>query len=401
MIKYLPNLRYTMRRKSLLRNIGLRNIPWEGEKLVQKLHVGENLSIADIEDGGNIPPADKQDIVEIEVARKSTVGSVQITDHIMANAKGKGTVIRVTKSELGGMMTSMKKREGHMMAKSGTGTIALMGSNFSGTTFTVDDARMLWPGLQCEIRDATTTTTVHTTFTVASVARALTSNEATVTPTATLAAAGQAQNDLVVWQTGGYSSYNRAITGLDFLIDDTLTTVQGLNCATYPWWTSPVFNGGGSTQNLTTTLLRQVLATLKSESEDFGDPGTGLLCLTEVWNAITFEELFEHAVRVTPSTGKVGIPGGVTFDTAFGRITVKAYPEINYGNMLFIDRTALARPVQKELSWRPGGVSGVFQRSDAFAGYTATSLEICELMIFERNKCAKITNLSVSPQTAY
>jgi hypothetical protein len=401
LIQYLPNVRYTMRRNSPLRSIGLRDIKWEGAKLVQKMHVGYNLSISDAEDGGPIPAADKQDLIEMEVARKSTVGSVQITDHLMANAKGKGTAIRVTKSELGGMMEAMRKREGHMLALDGTGTVALMGSTFSGTTFTVDDARMLWPGGWYEIRDATTTTTIHDQFQVSRVSRALTSNEATVTPVSTLASSGQAQNDLVVWQVGDYSSYNRAITGLDALIDDTATTFQGVNVATYPWWSSPVFNGGGSTQALSTGLMRQVFATLKQESEDFGDPGTGLLCLTEVWNAVTFEELFEHAVRVTPSDTKVGIPGGVTFDTAFGRITVKAMPEIKYGNMLFVNRAAIARPVQRELEWRPGGISGIFDRSDTFLGYTATCLEICDFMIFERNTCAKITNLVVAPQTAY
>lgn len=401
LVKYLPNLRYTMRRKSLLRNIGLRDIPWEGTKLVQKLHVGENLSIADVDDGGAIPAAGKQDMVNIEATRKNTVGSVQMTDGVMDNAKGKGCVIRATKSELGGMMTSMGKREGHMMALDGTGVVATMGSDPAGATFTVSDARLIWKKGKYEIRDATTPTQIHDNFTVSSVARALTAGEATITPTATLAASGQAEGDYIVWQQGDYSSYNRAITGLDFLIDDTLTTVQGLDCATYPEWTSPVFNGGGSTQNLSTHLLRTVLATLKQESEDFGDPDSGLLCLTEVWTAMVFEELFEHAVRITPTSSSVGVPGGVTFDTAFGRITVKAYPEIKYGNMLFVNRTALARPVQKELAWRKGGVAGVFNRADNFLGYTATALETCDLMIFERNKCAKITNLAVSPQTAY
>jgi len=402
-IKYLPGVTYTMRRTSPMRNMPLRDIKWEGTKLVKKLHTAYNTAIADIEDGGGLPPAKKQDFTETEVTRRFTAGSVQVTDGALANAKTtKGAAIRVVSSELKGLLEGMRKREGFMLCRDGTGVVALMGSTVSGATFTVDDARALWPKGDYEIRDATTTSTVHANFTVTSVARGYSSGAATVTPSATLAASGQAQNDLVVWNTGDYSSYGRAVTGLDALIDDTLSTsFQGTDVSAIPWWTSPVFNGGGATQLLSSTLLRQVLATLKQESEDFDDVPGGLMVCTEVWSAIQFEELFEHAVRVSPKDSAVGIKGGVTFQTAFGTITVKAYPDIIYGNMLFINRKAIARPVQKKLDWRPGGTAGIFDRSDRFAAFTATALEIHDLMVLERNTCAKITNLQVSPQTAY
>lgn len=402
-IKYLPGVTYTLRRKSPLRTLPLRKIPWEGNKLVKKMNVAYNNAIADIEDGGSLPPAQRMIYDEMEVARSFTAGSVQLTDGVMANAKTKkGAAIPVVKSELNGLFEIMKRREGYLMSRDGTGVVTLLGATVFGSSITVDDARGLYPKGMYEIRDATNTSTVHASFQVKSVARAYSSGAATVTLESSISAAGQAADDLVVWNVGDYSSYGRSITGLDALIDDTTTgTFQGVTMSSYPWWTSPVFNGGGSTQNLTAHLLRQVLATCKQENVDFEGMGNGILVLTEVWSAVTFEELFEHVLRVSPKDKSVGIPGGTTFNTAFGNITVKAMPDIDYGYMYFVNRQAIARPVQQELHWRPGGTAGIFNRSDSFAGYTATAMEIHELMIFERNTCAKITNLSVDPQTAY
>ena len=402
LIKYLPGTRRTLHRKSRLREIPRGKIQWEGSQVRQHLHVGYNTSLSDLADGGTLPPADRQAYVTTDGNRRFTAGSVQVTDGILANAKTtQNAAVRVVDSELRNMLEAFRMREGLMLPRDGTGIVTQLGATVSGATFTVDDARGLWPRGRYEIRDNPTTTTIHNNFTVTSVARARTAaSESTVTPNATLAASGQATDDYVYWGQGDWSSYGRAVTGLDRMIDDSTAAFQGVTVTTYPWWTSPVFDGGGATQDLTSTLFRQVLATLKQEDVDYTTPG-GLLVYTSVWDGVTVEELYENTLRITPDTKAVGLKGGMTFQSSLGTITILTDPYVQYGYMFFINRSAISHLVQKELDWRPGGTAGIFDRSDSFLGYTATALEIHDLMIMERNTCAKITNLRVSPQSAY
>jgi hypothetical protein len=398
-IYYLPSYVKTFNTNSVIRNIPLGKVKWEGEKGVKKVQVSRNTAITSGVDGGAIPPAGKMTYVESEFYRKFKYGSINLTDGVMENAKTtKNAAISVMDSEMRGLMDGIKSYEEFMFSRDGTGVVALLGATASGATFTVDDARGLWDGQDYEIRSQTTPFPILNSFVVSSIARARTAGESTVTPSVALGALGQIQNDLIVWKSGAYSAWGRAITGLEALIDDTAVTFQGVNVATYPRYSSVVMNGGGATQNQTPQLFRQMLAALAQEQ---GEDSVGnLLVYTSVWDSKNFEEMYEGELRIAPDTkvGGIAIP---TFQSSFGKFSVLTAPMCQYGEMFFIDRTQISHPTQKELDWRPGGTAGIFNRSDSFAGYTATAIEISDLFIEDRRTSGKLQNLAVTVGTAY
>lgn len=393
MIKYMPGVRQTLNKSSNMRRLAkAKQKKWQGESLDFSVHVSRNPAVGNIEDGGSFPAAGKQTYVFAKVYRKFTVGSVQLTDGILKNAAStEGATISVTESELDGMMEGMKKYENLMFTRDGTGVIGLMGADVTaasaGDVFTMDDARGVWVGKSYEIRDDAAPTTIRGSFTAAGVARALTAaSEAQVTADAALPA-GVLEGDYVVWGSGNDSAYNRAITGLDSLIDDSTGTFQNVNCTTYPRYTSPVLTASAN-RALTPQLFKQMLAMIKQESGD--DAPNGMTVISNTWQAAAIEEMYEGELRMRPDD-KVGGLAATSFQTALGSVKLVVDPDAPYGKFFFVDPNELLFASQAELDWRRDGPGGaIFKRNDASAVYTATALEACELAILTRNKCGKI-----------
>ena len=399
-IHYLPGVIKTLNNTSMARQIPLGKVKWEGDRLLKKVHVSRNVGITNVEDGGAIPSAGRQSYVDAEAYRKFLVGAVRVTDGILNNASTtKNAAITVVKSELEGLLDGVRKWEELQFTRDGTAVVATIGATASGATFTVSDGRGLWDGKTYEIRDATTNTTIHDTFTVTSISRALTSSdEVTVTPSATLAASGQATSDYVVWGSGSDSAWNKAITGLDKLIDDATGTFQSISTTTYPRYTSPVLDNGGTDRPLISKLFRQMLAMIKQESG--ADASREIVVLTSVWDGISVEELYENVVRITPDTTTVGLVMP-TFQTALGKVSIMTAADSQWGKMFFIDRNEVSWAMQAELDWRRSDGGGIFERDNNSLGYVANAVEISELFIEQRNRCGKIEDLKVSAKTAY
>jgi len=399
-IKYLPGVTKSLNNTSMARQLPLGKVKWEGDRLLKKVHVARNSAITSTTDGGAIPSADQQYYVDSEAYRKFVVGAVRVSDGILNNASTtENSAITVIKSELEGLLEGIKKYEEFQFTRDGTGVVCTIGATASGATFTVSDGRGLWDRASFEIRDATTTTTIHDTFTVSRVARTLTAGgEVTVTPTSTLAASGQATGDYVVWGTGAMSAWGKGLTGLDLLIDDNTGTFQNISGTTYPRWTSPVLANGTVTRPLSSQLYRQALAMIKQESG--ADASREIIVLTSVWDAINHEEMHEGEVRITPETKTVGLVLP-TFQTMFGKVSLMTAADTQWGKMFFVDRNEVSWAMQAELDWRRSDGGGIFERDNNSLGYVANALEIAELFIDQRNRCAKIEDLKVSAKTAY
>jgi hypothetical protein len=213
-----------------------------------------------------------------------------------------------------------------------------------------------------------------------------------------MSSGSQAQGDYITWNSGNLSAYGKAWTGLDKLIDDATGTFQSVNVTTYPRYTSPVLDNGGSARPLTPTLFRQMLAMIKQESGQ--DAGRDIVVLTSLWDGINVEELYEGEVRITPDTSTVGLVMP-TFQTVLGRVKVMTDPDTPYGKMYFIDRNEISRAVQAELDWRKSDGGGIFERSNNFLGYFANAVEISELFMDQRNRCGKIEDLKQTIKSAY
>lgn len=401
-IHYLPGVVRILNNTSLARLLPKGKLKWEGTNLEKYVHVKRNSAISATADGGAIPPAGKQTYVPMKLYRNFVVGSVKVTDGILNNAATtEHAAITVVESELRGMLDGIRKWENFMFTRDGTGVVATVGATASGATFTASDGRLLWDDAWYEIRDATTTTTVHDRFQVSKISRSFTNGEVTVTPASTLAASGQATDDLICWlgsSASNSSSYNNVPMGLDGMIDNNSGTFQGINNTTYPRVTSPVLSNNGTDRALTPNLFRQALASIKQESGDKAK--SGMTVLTNHWGAINVEEMYEGELRITESTKVAGIEVAA-FKSTMGTVKIVDDCDCPYGKMFFCDFGEISRPVQKELDWRKAKGGGIFRPSDNSLHWVANCLEIMEFGIERRNRCAKITDLRETKATAF
>ena len=393
--KFLDGVVETLNHTSKSRNLVSKGKPWSGSHIEGKVHVGRSTAIGYVEDGGAFPVADKQDYVAYKAARKFIVGSIQLTDGAMATAAKSPQVARdVITSEVQGMMNNILKFENGFFFRDGSGTVATLTNGQSGATdIQVDDARMLWDG-GTYTQMAAGLASTDGDVTVANVESALhASGDALVNFNAALPDT-TSLSDVLVWK----GAANRAITGLDKLIDDSASTFQDVNVATYPRYGSLVLDNGGNNRALSANLFRSMLAGLmaKSGSER---PADGLKVLCNSWQAINVEELYEGSLRLTPDS-KVGGLSVASFQSSLGRIDIMVDTDCLYNKMFFCDFSKIHRAVQKQLGWRREGGS-IFKRSDVSGVWTATAMEIAELYIKERHTSGKITDLTEAKVTAY
>lgn len=389
-IDYLPGVVETLNDTVIVRKLARKDYKWEGANISFFVHTARNHALGYVEDGGAFPTPDKQDYVEAKAYRRFLVGAVQITDGALANAAStKRAAIDVTTSELRGMINGLGTFEGFMAYRNGDGSVGTVSATSSGTTLYMDDARLMWDGATYQEYD-TTLATNYGNFSVTSTARALSSGSSVVTVDAV--ADGTSTNK-ILWN----GSLNRAITGLDAMVDDAATTFQNVNTSTYPRYTSPVLSNSGTERPLTPTMFRQMLAMISQESGV--KPPSGMTVLTNKWLGIEVEELYEPELRITPQTKTAGI-AIASFMSSFGRVNVVTDTLAPLNKMFFMDFSQIYRAVQKELDWRRQG-GEIFLRSDVSAAWKATAMEICEYFIKQRNRCGKIEDLTETETTAY
>jgi hypothetical protein len=398
--RYLSGVVETLNHSSKARNLVRKQDKWTGDHIEGRVHVQRTGAVQATEDGGAFPTADKQDYQPWKAYRKFVVGSVQLTDGVMATAaKSKNVAIDVISSEVKGLMREILKWENGMFFRDGTGAVCqfVETTPASQTTTEVDDARMLWEGVTYDLYDNTalsTSPTKHGTGTVSSITEAPTaSGNFSVTFSSALPSTVNL-TDYVVWK----NSVNRAPTGLNSLIDDTSTTFQNIATGTYPHYKSLVLSNSSTNRDLTPSLFRKMLAGLYQKSGN-ERPANGLTVLTNSWQAINVEELYEGELRLTPES-KVGGLAVAAFQSALGRIDILVDSDALYHKMFFCDFDKIYRAVQKPLSWRRQGGS-IFLRSDTAGVWTATAMEICEYYIKERHTSGRIDDLNEDPATAY
>jgi hypothetical protein len=393
---YLSDVVESLNHASKARTYARQKKKWAGANLEGRLHTARSTAIGYVEDGGAFPVADKQDYAAWKAYRKFVVGSIQLTDGVMATAAKSRHVARdVITSEVKGLMKNILKFENGFFFKNGDGSVATVqtGTSGSSTTTLVDDARMLWDGGVFQVYDSTLATN-RGNVTISKVASAPTAAGYATVTTSNNNPSGTIATDKLVWN----GSVNRAITGLSKLVDNTSTTFQNINTANYPHYVSLVLSNSGTARELTPALFRQMLAGIKQKSGD-ERPAQGLTVLTSAWDAINVEELYEGELRLTPASKTAGL-AVAAFQSALGRVDIMSDSDAPYGKMFFVDFSKIYRAVQKQLGWRRQGGS-IFKRSDVAGVWTATAIEICELFIKERHTSGRLDDLTNDIKTMY
>lgn len=391
--RYLDGVTDTLNHASRARARVKKDDKWTGSHIEWRVHTQRSGALQYTEDGGAFPVANKQSYTPAKAYRKFLVGSIQLTDGVMATGVGSNVAKSVIQSEIEGMMRDIKKKENFDFFRDGTGTIATTQAGSSGTTLIVDDARGLWEGVEFDVYNSALTVLRASKALVTSIASDPT-GAGFATVTIDTAVTGFSAGDVLVWK----NSLNRACTGLQSLIDDSATTFQNVNVANVPHYSSLVMDNGGTDRELTPGLFRRMLAGIKQKSGS-ETPANGLSVLTSNWDAINVEELYEGELRMTPDSKTSGF-SVASFQSSLGRINIETDSDAPYGQMFFCDFDQIYRATQRKLGWRRQGNS-IFLRSDDSGVHTATAIEIMDYYIKARHTSGRLDDLAVNQSTMY
>jgi len=393
---YLKGVTPTLRNTVVGRKFARNDYKWTGDHIRQTVHLKRNVGHGNITDGGAFPAAGNLTMGQATAYRRFNVSTCQASDGLLATAAtSEYAAQEASKAILRDSMEGAAQKESFEFYRDGTGVIGRMGTDVTTTTWGATDARLLWDDLAVEVYNNAdlSATGLRGTMTISSVARALDANGDFAVTSAAAPPSGTAATDYLVWP----GSLNRCVTGLQALVNNDTGTFQGINCTTYPRYTSVVLANSSVNRALSPTLFRQMLAAIKQES---GSPAQ-VTVLSNTWQGVNLEELYEGELRLTPDD-EVGGASVASFQSVFGKIKLVTDPMAPYNQMFFVDFSQIYRAVQSEMHWRTNGDGGgPFYKSQTSAVYRAELLEICEYFIKQRNKCGRLDDLSETVVTAY
>lgn len=375
----------TLNQSSRARSKVRQEYNWKGSHLEHKLHTARNHAIGFGRDGSAFPVADKEDYESIKIGRKIVMGSLQLTDAVMATAsKAPQVAVDVVEDHVRRMMKNILKFENFFFFRDGTGKVATCKSAASGVTFKVDDARALWKGATVQVYNGVT---LRGSITITKVSQTPdASGYATVTFGGT--DPGIASGDTLYWN----NSKGIAYSGLDLLIDDASGTFQGFSVTNNPEYVSYVNDNGGTLRDLDPVLFRKALAAKGQKSGMEGDLGSGTTCLGTYNMLANMDELYEANVRLTPESKSGGV-ATPSVHSSLGKLTLEADSDAPYNKIFLADFSEIYRGVQQKLGFRKNA-GDIFMRSDVSSVWTATAIEICEMYIKDRKTSAKIEDLN-------
>lgn len=354
--------------------------------------------------------------------------SVQVTDVILALAKGDATSFRSASEHLirSAVQQSMRLREViHYQDGTGVQGVIVGTVTAASTALSINpyDAVVatratdrtsinagIWAGATYDIVD-------QTTFLVKGQVTIANQNDPTSSGTLgsfTLAApgfpAGVATGDLLVWQ----GSFGLAYNGLSVLIDNDVSgTLQGITFSTDTLakaWVSTVQANGGTLRTLTPSLFYRSLQGGFEKMGNSGDSGYSAANVETLANpalAEQFTGLYQvtgaaansaatsgspNLVRLTPESTKVG-NAAMTMTTPFGDIKLNMKNTCPQSVVFGVDYSQLGFIQSQPLDWRPG-VANMFTPSQSASVRTAQLYEVGECFVFDRRGMFKIQDIT-------
>jgi hypothetical protein len=394
------------------------------------MQVSDVTSIGNAVEGQAFPTPVAPIAVQPFVGYKVFNASIQITDVVLALAKGDATSFMAAGEYLikSATRASLRYREGtHYLDGTnivgvlagtvtvGTTTMGVNGYDNVVTTRSSDRTSvnaMFWPNATYDIIDSTTLLSKGSVTVVNQNAPTSTDTLGNFTIAAPGFPAGCVTGDLIAW-TG---SYGLGYEGLSSLIDNDVSgTYQGVNFTSSPQakvWISTVLGNGGSLRSLTPSIFFQAQqgAADKMLGAAKGGSPASLEYLANTAMAQQFYNMYNVGGiqanvtsftantqnpsnnRIDPSSPKVGQPS-LTFTSPFGDVKLNLRYHCPQQSIFGVDYSQLGFIVSKELGWRPG-VENMFTPSQTASVRTAQLYEVGQVAVFERRHMIKINDLT-------
>ena len=372
---------------------------WEGDKIQGKLQMSLPSSVGNAAgDGTSFPNPESPEFVTYEIGRRFFHGNIQITDAAVAAARGGANSFASSLDTLVRLaMQAATEYHNIMFAGDGTGIVAALGSDVSGTEITLKSAFAtgknaahpagIWKNATYDILDASASHAVIDQVTIDSIEQTgLPGTAMTVNIDAALSATA-VEGDPVCWK----DSFGVAFSGLRRLVDNTLgVTFQGVTMNDNPEYVSVVLSNSGTLRALTNTLLVQLMQGMLEMNRKMP---SGLTFMAHPAQLSKFFELYQSAVQVRPDDQVVG-NGATALNTPFGVVKLKPSDYISPADIYALSPQELVFATQLPLGWRMN--PGMMTKSQVAPVSTAQLYEVGEMYIKNRRKCGVLRDLSYS-----
>lgn len=382
---------------------------WEGERIEYRLETAKMSSLGNTSEGAAFPSPNLPILVTAFVGRKFLHASAQLTDGVMAAARGGANSFRSsTESVVRGLAEAVAAYKEGMLFLDGTGivaTISDVGSGAGDTTNILlsgldssrdDDThpvKMVWPKGVYEVRDESNSYALLGYVTIANIdPLSASASTASVDLESPGLPASVANGDVLVWK----DCYNIAYEGLSNLVDnDTSGTFQGVTYSSDPSassYTSMVLGNSNTLRAMTPSLFRQFLQGMREKAGKKALQGLRFVCHSAQLSK--FADMFEGSIVTNNGSEAVG-NGSVTLNTPFGQVKLEPNDFCPPSTIFALNVSELKFVQQKALGWRPG-INGPFNPSQVAAVQTAQMYEIGQVMVRDRRRLGKILDLDYS-----
>lgn len=367
------------------------NITRNGKEVIFDTHIGRNQGIGARGVREKLPIAGAQKYKQAHLYLKNLYGAIEVDGQLFEQAADDyNAFINVVDMEIKGLKRDLSKDLNRQIYGDGTGKLAAVTAQPSGTTLTVDATDWLEEGMVVDVVDPTSG--VKQQSGAASSIEIVSINEATkvITVTGTLGTFTTNINagDIIVRSSNGVNSFGKELTGLGAIVKAT-GELHEIDPDDVPVWaaTEVVLGSQGSPGTLTEL---QLINLVQSVDKKGGDVDV-FLASPGVYNA--YWNLLQGFRQFTNGAGLTGGQRSFTFEALGKPIRFVSDYAAPKGTLYALSSKELVINRKKDWSWmdRDGSMWSRVADTDA---YEARIYQYSEIGTYRRNAHAKLSNIA-------
>jgi hypothetical protein len=367
------------------------NITRNGKEVIFDTHIGRNQGIGARGVREKLPIAGAQKYKQAHLYLKNLYGAIEVDGQLFEQAADDyNAFINVVDMEIKGLKRDLSKDLNRQIYGDGTGKLAAVAAQPSGTTLTVDATDWLEEGMVVDVVDPTSG--VKQQSGAASSIEIVSINEATkvITVTGTLGTFTTNINagDIIVRSSNGVNSFGKELTGLGAIVKAT-GELHEIDPDDVPVWAATEVVLGS--QNSPGTLTELNLINLVQSVDKKGGDVDVFLASPGVYNA--YWNLLQGFRQFTNGAGLTGGQRSFTFEALGKPIRFVSDYAAPKGTLYALSSKELVINRKKDWSWmdRDGSMWSRVADTDA---YEARIYQYSEIGTYRRNAHAKLSNIA-------
>jgi hypothetical protein len=367
------------------------NITRNGKEVIFDTHIGRNQGIGARGVREKLPVAGAQKYKQAHLYLKNLYGAIEVDGQLFEQAADDyNAFINVVDMEIKGLKRDLARDLNRQIYGDGTGKLAVVSAQPSGTTLTVDSVDYLEEGMIIDVVDPTTGVKQQSGDASTIVITAINETTKVITVTGTLGtfSTNISANDIIVRSSNGVNNFGKELTGLGKIVKAT-GSLHDIDPATTPVWaaTEKALGSVGTPGTLTEL---QLINLVQSVDKKGGDVDV-FLASPGVYNA--YWNLLQGFRQFTNGAGLTGGQRSFTFEALGKPIRFVSDYAAPKGTLYALSSKELVINRKKDWSWmdRDGSMWSRVADTDA---YEARYYQYSEIGTYRRNAHAVLSNIA-------